>query len=82
MRITFRKKRRERFQTFDTYDVKIDGRVVGGLRDGGYYVVSQELSIPLRNTWADGIRFHSLDECKRHARVHLLNVLLPPKEDV
>jgi len=75
-RITFKKKKRMRFDNFDVFEIRVDGACVGGLNTSrvkiGYSIPPNEkFGLAWKNTWADGEKFATVEDAKRAAVEHL-----------
>lgn len=79
-RITFKKKPRARFQTYDTFEIRVDGADVGDLsampgKIGYALPTSGKLGLAWKNSWADHETFATVDEAKRAVVAHLRTAL-------
>lgn len=76
VRITFKKKPRARFQTYDTFEIRVDGACVGSINTSpvkiGYVISTHEkLGLAWKNSWADHETFATVDDLKRAVVEHL-----------
>lgn len=80
-RITFRRKKRERFCTYDSFEIHVDKAVIGGVQDQpgkiGYAIAAGSCGDRLawKNTWADGEVFATVEDAKRACVEHIRKAL-------